>query len=43
MPFEDAPRLYAKAAQLPGIAIAGIHMHIGSQITDLEPFRDAFR
>jgi diaminopimelate decarboxylase len=42
VPFEDAPRLYAKAARLPGIRIAGIHMHIGSQITDLQPFRDAF-
>ena len=42
MPFEDAPRLYAKAARLPGIEVAGIHMHIGSQITDLQPFRDAF-
>ena len=42
VPFEDAPRLYAKAAKLPGIAIAGIHMHIGSQITDLAPFRNAF-
>jgi diaminopimelate decarboxylase len=42
VPFEDAPRLYATAAQLPGIEIAGIHMHIGSQVTDLKPFRDAF-
>ena len=42
VPFEDAPRLYAKAAGLPGIAVAGIHMHIGSQITDLAPFRNAF-
>jgi diaminopimelate decarboxylase len=42
VPFQDAPRLYAKAARLPGIRIAGIHMHIGSQITDLQPFRDAF-
>jgi diaminopimelate decarboxylase len=42
VPFEDAPRLYAKAAKLPGIKVAGIHMHIGSQITDLQPFRDAF-
>ena len=40
--FGDAPRLYAKAAKLPGIKIAGVHMHIGSQITDLKPFRDAF-
>jgi diaminopimelate decarboxylase len=43
IPYLDAPRLYAQAAQLPGITIAGIHMHIGSQITDLMPFRDAFR
>src|SRR5215813_14238026 len=42
VPFEDAPRLYPKAARLPGIKVAGIHMHIGSQITDLQPFRDAF-
>jgi diaminopimelate decarboxylase len=43
VPFLDAPRLYARAARLPGVKVAGIHMHIGSQITDLEPFRDAFR
>jgi diaminopimelate decarboxylase len=43
VPFEDAPRLYDRARSLPGIAVAGIHMHIGSQITDLQPFRDAFR
>jgi diaminopimelate decarboxylase len=34
--------LYAHAATLPGIDVAGIHMHIGSQITDLAPFGDAF-
>jgi len=42
VPFADAPRLYAKAAKLPGLKVAGIHMHIGSQVTDLAPFRDAF-
>ena len=42
VPFDDAPRLYAKAAKLPGLEVAGIHMHIGSQVTDLAPFRDAF-
>jgi diaminopimelate decarboxylase len=42
VPFDDAPRLYAKAAKLPGLSVAGIHMHIGSQVTDLKPFRDAF-
>ncbi len=43
VPYGDARRLYAEAAKLPGIKISGIHMHIGSQITDLQPFRDAFR
>jgi len=42
VPFEDAPRLYAKAARLPGLEVDGVHMHIGSQITDLAPFRNAF-
>jgi diaminopimelate decarboxylase len=42
VPFQDAGRLYARAARLPGIEVAGIHMHIGSQITDLAPFRNAF-
>ncbi len=41
--YEDAHELYAKAAKLPGLKVAGIHMHIGSQITDLQPFRDAFK
>lgn len=43
IPFNDAASLYAEARALPGIAATGIHMHIGSQITDLAPFRDAFR
>jgi diaminopimelate decarboxylase len=43
IPYAQAPRLYAEARALPGIEVAGIHMHIGSQITELEPFRNAFR
>lgn len=42
VPFEEAPRLYALARRLPGIAPNGVHMHIGSQITELDPFRNAF-
>jgi diaminopimelate decarboxylase len=42
VPYGDALRLYARAAELPGIEVTGVHMHIGSQITDLAPFRDAF-
>lgn len=41
--FERAHDVYAHAASLPGIRVSGIDMHIGSQITDLAPFRDAFR
>jgi diaminopimelate decarboxylase len=42
VPFEQAVSLYRLAAKLPGIAPAGVHMHIGSQITDLAPFKNAF-
>ncbi len=42
IPYGEAGRLYGKAATLPGIVVAGIHMHIGSQITALEPFARAF-
>ena len=42
VPYVDARELYAYAAKLPGLKIAGVHMHIGSQITELAPFRDAF-
>ena len=42
VPFDEARALYNDAAKLPGIKISGLHMHIGSQITDLAPFRAAF-
>ena len=41
--FADAPTLYRHAASLPGIAVHGIDIHIGSQITDLAPYREATR
>jgi diaminopimelate decarboxylase len=41
--FTRAPEVYARAAALPGLDVAGIDMHIGSQITELEPFEQAFR
>ena len=37
-----APALYRRAASLPGIEVDGVDVHIGSQITDLAPFRRAF-
>ncbi|CUX58458.1 MULTISPECIES: diaminopimelate decarboxylase [Agrobacterium] len=41
--YERARSVYAHAATLPGIEVTGIDMHIGSQITELQPFEDAFR
>ena len=40
--WKRAPEVYARAADLPAIDVAGIDMHIGSQITELEPFEQAF-
>jgi len=42
IPYDGAVDLYDRALEMEGISASGIHMHIGSQITDLEPFRDAF-
>ena len=41
--FDRARAVYARAASLPGIEVSGIDMHIGSQITEMQPFEDAFR
>jgi diaminopimelate decarboxylase len=41
--YESAPALFRHAASLPGVEPVGIAVHIGSQITKLEPYRDAFR
>ena len=38
----EAERLYAKAAALPQLEVAGLACHIGSQITDLAPLEQAF-
>ncbi|HYH38576.1 MAG TPA: diaminopimelate decarboxylase [Azospirillum sp.] len=40
--WDHAREVYARAAALPGIAPLGIAVHIGSQLTDLAPFRAAF-
>src|SRR5437867_1434919 len=39
--FADALPLYQRAAALPHVAVHGIDIHIGSQITELEPYREA--
>jgi diaminopimelate decarboxylase len=41
IPIGRAREVYAHAARMKGIAITGVDMHIGSQITDLEPFDNA--
>jgi diaminopimelate decarboxylase len=43
VPASRAPEAYARAATLPGIRVQGIATHIGSQLTQLEPFEQAFR
>ncbi len=42
IPIERARAVYREAAALPGLAVTGVDMHIGSQITDLAPFDSAF-
>lgn len=39
--IEQAPRVYRHAASLPNIEVIGVDCHIGSQILEVEPFRDA--
>ena len=43
IPISRAKEVYAQAASLPGLEIVGIDVHIGSQLTDLEPFRLAYQ
>jgi diaminopimelate decarboxylase len=42
VPISRARDVYAYARTLPGLNVHGVDMHIGSQITDLQPFDDAF-
>lgn len=41
IPISRAREVYDYAARLPGLAITGVDMHIGSQITDMAPFDNA--
>jgi diaminopimelate decarboxylase len=43
IPWGRARQVYAEAAGLKGIEVVGVDVHIGSQITDLEPFETAFQ
>ena len=41
VPMTEALELYRHASQLPGLRVTGVACHIGSQLTELAPFRDA--
>ena len=43
IPISRAREVYAKAASLPGIQVVGIDVHIGSQLTQLLPFEEAYK
>ncbi|HIM24211.1 MAG TPA: diaminopimelate decarboxylase [Rhodospirillales bacterium] len=40
--WPKVPGVYARAAALPGINVTGVAVHIGSQLLDLDPFRQAY-
>nr|WP_239479561.1 diaminopimelate decarboxylase [Actibacterium sp. 188UL27-1] len=42
IPITRAREVYAAASSLPGLKVIGIDVHIGSQLTDLEPFEQAY-
>lgn len=42
IPIARASEVYAEAAALPGLKVVGIDVHIGSQLTELEPFEQAY-
>jgi diaminopimelate decarboxylase len=42
VPISRARAVYERARALPGLVVSGVDMHIGSQITDMKPFDDAF-
>jgi diaminopimelate decarboxylase len=42
VPIGRAREVFAEAARLPGIAVVGVDVHIGSQLTELAPYEAAF-
>jgi diaminopimelate decarboxylase len=43
VPIPEARRLYAQAAKQPYLSVAGVSVHIGSQITDVGSFQSALK
>lgn len=42
VPYADAHAAYRRAAELPGLRVQGVAVHIGSQLTSLAPLEAAF-
>ena len=42
IPIHEAPAAYDRVAALPGLSVQGVAVHIGSQLTSLEPLEQAF-
>ena len=42
VPLARARGVYAEAGRLPGLRVVGVDVHIGSQLTSLDPFRAAY-
>jgi diaminopimelate decarboxylase len=42
IPIAKSRAVYAEAAALPGLHVVGVDVHIGSQLTDLDPYRMAY-
>jgi len=43
VPISKARVAYKQAASLPGIKVQGVDVHIGSQLTELAPFKEAYQ
>jgi diaminopimelate decarboxylase len=42
IPMAKAKSAYARVSQMPGVSVQGVAVHIGSQLTSLDPFRKTF-
>ena len=43
VPIAEVPAMYDRLAQLPGLNLCGLALHIGSQLRDLAPLEAAYR
>ncbi|MBB3693661.1 diaminopimelate decarboxylase [Sphingomonas sp. BK580] len=43
VPIDQAPAMFARLAELPGLSLEGVAIHIGSQLFDLAPLEAAYR